>query len=187
MPTLPNFARPASRALVTAALLLVGSTIRLNAQTAGFEVLGYRTTVPATWESRAPSSSMRVAEFVLPSEGGERAEVVVYFFGAGQGGSPEANIERWRSQFSAPAGASVYEAIMTLTDAPFPTTVAEWRGSYARGVGTGPESGAARPNHTLVSVIVQAPRGSIFVQLFGPSPRVSVARDELLQAIRGLK
>jgi hypothetical protein len=187
MPRFPKFASAVRLMMAATSMLFVADLAELGAQAPPLEVLGYRASVPTTWESRTPSSSMRVAEYVLPATGAERAEVVVYFFGVGQGGSPEANIERWRSQFSAPAGGSVFEEVTTLANAPFPTTVAEWRGSYARGVGTGPDAGAARPNHTLVSVIVQAPRGTIFFQLFGPSPRVAPARGELLHVIRGLK
>ena len=57
-------------------------------------------TKPAAWKERAPVSSMRVAEFVVPKAPGdsEDAEVIVYYFGGG-GGSVEANLQRWTSQF----------------------------------------------------------------------------------------
>ena len=49
--------------------------------------------VPAGWQATAPASAMRVAEFVLPGAAGGAgdAAVVVYFFGAGSGGSVQAN------------------------------------------------------------------------------------------------
>ena len=57
-------------------------------------------TKPAAWTDRAAASLMRVAEFVVPRASGdaEDGELIVYYFG-GTGGSVEANLERWTSQF----------------------------------------------------------------------------------------
>ena len=51
---------------------------------------------PAGWIARTPSSSMRQAEYTLPRVQGdvEDAAVTVFFFGATQGGSARANIDR---------------------------------------------------------------------------------------------
>ena len=61
--------------------------------------------VPAGWVSKTPSSSMRVAEFTLPkvASDAEDATVTVYYFG-GQGGSVQANIDRWIGQMAQPDG-----------------------------------------------------------------------------------
>src|SRR5215468_7200472 len=50
--------------------------------------------VPAGWVEQAPTSSMRKAQFLLPRAPGDQAdgELVVFYFGPGQGGSVEANI-----------------------------------------------------------------------------------------------
>jgi len=49
---------------------------------------------------------MRAATYAVAAAPGDKAaaECGVYFFGAGQGGTVEANIERWKSQFRAPGG-----------------------------------------------------------------------------------
>ena len=61
--------------------------------------------VPASWTSGTPSSSMRAAQYTLPSSGGgEASELVLYFFGQGSGGSAQANIERWIGQMQQPDG-----------------------------------------------------------------------------------
>src|SRR5438876_8810802 len=56
--------------------------------------------VPDGWVSAQPSSKMRVAQFKLPKAEGdnEDGELVLYYFGANQGGTAEANIDRWISQ-----------------------------------------------------------------------------------------
>src|SRR5687768_8540566 len=51
--------------------------------------------VPSGWTAEKPTSDMRVAQYKLPkAEGdGEDALLIVYYFGQGQGGSAQANID----------------------------------------------------------------------------------------------
>lgn len=171
-----------ARAAVVAALLLVA--VNSGAQEAPLKVLDYQAPVPATWGGRTPISSMRLAEYAV--EGG-LAEIAVFFFGAGQGGDVNANIERWRSQFSAPEGGTVFEQVSEESGAAFPITVAEFRGTYARGIGTGAAAADARANHTLVAAVVETPKGSLFFQLYGPSSDVAAARNGFIGVLRALK
>src|SRR4051812_42984992 len=69
---------------------------------------GVQWTAPAGWTTQGPAP-MRAATYTIPPAPGDQAggECGVYFFGAGQGGSPEANIERWNGQFSGPGGTPV--------------------------------------------------------------------------------
>src|SRR5262245_25566287 len=148
--------------------------------------LEYKTTVPNGWTARTPSSSMRLAEYTTPTVDAGTAEVVVYFFGKGQGGSVDANLERWKSQFTNPAGGPVAEKV-THPIAPFPMTVAEYRGTYARGMGAGSDANAARSNHMLIAVVAETPRGTLFFQCFGPIAAVESQRAAYLQFAQGLK
>src|SRR4029453_17678208 len=73
-------------------LLLVNVMIALAAASLTY-------TTPDGWKTVPVASSMRVAEFALPRADGdaEDAQLVVYYFG-GQGGSVEANLQRWVGQ-----------------------------------------------------------------------------------------
>lgn len=164
------------------AVLAVASA-PLSAQAGRATFLEYTTAVPSGWTAKAPSSSMRLAEYVAPGA----TEVVVYYFGKGQGGSPEANLERWKSQFSNPAGGAVDARVTRDTSGAFPMTIAEYRGTYARGIGTGSDASAARPNHTLIAVVAETPRGTLFFQCFGPSAAVETQRAAYLKFVKGLK
>src|SRR6476619_1310835 len=66
---------------------------------------GIRWTAPAGWSAGGPAP-MRAATYAIAPVQGDTAaaECVLYFFGAGQGGSVEANIARWRGQFVDAAG-----------------------------------------------------------------------------------
>ena len=74
---------------VLALVLVALSVAALSAAALKFDV-------PKGWVSKTPSSTMRVAEFTLAKAAGdaEDATVTVYFFG-GQGGSVQANLDRW--------------------------------------------------------------------------------------------
>src|SRR2546423_9790738 len=55
---------------------------------------------PNGWSRETPSPGMRFAQYQLPAAEGdaEPASLVVYYFGAGQGGSVQANLDRWTGQ-----------------------------------------------------------------------------------------
>ena len=61
---------------------------------------------PDGWVKEQTTSSMRVAQYKLPKTEGdpEDALLVLYFFGATQGGAVQANIDRWISQMQQPDG-----------------------------------------------------------------------------------
>jgi hypothetical protein len=172
------------------AIVLAASAVSrpLCAQGTTVVLLDYHTTVPATWTSRAASSKMRLAEFVTPpADGAAGAEVVVYFFGKGQGGSVESNIARWVSQFSSSNGSPVSPIVSRDSTAPFPITFAELRGTYARGVGAGSSPELARPGQTLLAGIAETPNGTLFIQLFGPAASVAAQHDAFVRFVTGLR
>jgi hypothetical protein len=130
---------------------------------------------------------MRLAEYTIPApDGSVGAEVIVYFFGKGQGGAVAPNLARWRAQFSTPDGSKVPETITRDSSGTFPITIAEYTGTYARGIGAG-DASQAKPGQTLVAAIVETPRGTMFVQLFGASSRVAAERAALVNFVKGLK
>lgn len=172
---------------VVATLALASSAHVARAQTATVTLLGYQTAVPAGWVSRPPASTMRLAEYTIAGENGAPgAEVVVYFFGKGQGGTVGPNLTRWRAQFSTPDGSPVPEKITRDSSGTFPITVAEYTGTYARGIGAG-DASQAKPGQTLVAAIVETPQGTLFVQLFGPAAAVAKQREAAVRFVKGLK
>src|SRR5262249_61379413 len=71
---------------------------------------------PADWAVAPSSSSMRFVTYRVPAAAGdaEPGEVAVFFFGANQGGSVDANVERWNAQFT-PEASSAKPARKTET------------------------------------------------------------------------
>ena len=186
----PHFVVLAALLFTTAATAAAEPSVPLGAPASGdsaIVLLGYRTKAPAAWLPRPPASSSRLAQFVLHgSDASSDAEVVVFFFGAAQGGNVDANVARWRSQFSTPDGSPVPETIARDSSGAFPVTTAEFRGTYRRGVGAG-SADSVRTGQTLVAAIVETPRGTLFIQLFGPTATVAAHRAEFAKFVRELK
>lgn len=173
-----------------AAVLFVVGFAATMAQPAGgsqpVELLGLRSAVPATWVAAQPQSNMRVAQFTVPAAGddGAGAEMVVYYFGLAQGGTLEANVERWQSQFTGPDGGPV-EPEITELGGELEATLVSLRGSYARGVGMGP-TGDALPDRMLLAGIVETPKGNLYPQLHGPADLVTAEKPAFVAFIEGL-
>ncbi|MEP7380184.1 MAG: hypothetical protein ABI910_00790 [Gemmatimonadota bacterium] len=149
-------------------------------------LLGYHAEVPSGWVARTPSSSMRLAEFATGATG-PAADVVAYYFGPAQGGSIDDNLTRWKEQFSNPDGSELVARVTRETSGPFPLTIAEYRGTYARGIGAGSSADKALPDHALIAVITETPKGTLFFQMYGPAAVVASQRERYLAFVRGLQ
>jgi hypothetical protein len=133
-------------------------------------------------------AELRRAEWTVARTDGTSAEVIVYYFGEGQGGSADANIARWSSQFTSPEGGPVTPRVGTLDGTAFVTTVAEFEGAYARSIGPAMSGGgAAEPDQGLVAAVVETPRGNLFLQLFGDRAAVSETRADFLEMVESIR
>jgi hypothetical protein len=165
-------------------LILAASLAWAAGQVVTFQ--GLTSELPADWVASEPSSSMRLLQLGVPgAEEGEGGQFVVYYFGPGQGGSLEANLERWVSQFSNPDG-TPGEPVVTPLKSPMPATLVELRGNYARGVGMGP-TGDALPDRMLLAAVVETPQGNLYPQLHGPAALVTAQRQAFIGFIEGIR
>ena len=130
----------------------------------------------AGWQSVAPTSTMRKAQFTLPRAAGdsEDAELVVYYFGADQGGPVEANLERWYAQFSQPDGSSSAEKARVareVVDGMNLTTV-DLSGTYVAPTMPGSEEHHNQPNFRMLAAVLETSQGPYFFKLVGPEQTV---------------
>ena len=144
---------------------------------------GVRWTPPAGWQAQ-PAQAMRAATYSVPPAPGDKApgECAVYFFGAGQGGSIEDNLERWKSQFRAADGKPATAQVGTRTVRGMKVTTIDSSGEYS---GLGGPMAPAHPvaGYRLLGAIVEAPGGNIFVKFTGPLATVGAARQKFDQLI----
>jgi hypothetical protein len=146
---------------------------------------GIRWTIPPRWADQAPRS-MRVATYTVPAPaGGEAGECAVFAFGPGQGGTVDANIQRWSAQFEGgPAPQRSTRPVGGLT-----VHLAQVSGTYLAPGGPQMQSQGKRPGYKLLGAIVEGPGGLIFFKLTGPAATVAAAQAEfdalLASIVRG--
>lgn len=133
---------------------------------------------PALFIAQAPKSSMRVAEYRIDGQGQGDATLAVFYFGAGQGGDVQSNIDRWVSQFQQP-GAEKAKAKPTRRQvvAGMQVTTVDVEGNYSE-MAMNPHATAAttaQSNQRLLGAIVEGPQGPVFFKLVGPQKTVSLA------------
>ena len=161
--------------MMSLTLLLLGIASGATAQSpANPGTLAF--TTPPGWKVRAPSSSMRIAEFVLPGQDGasEPAELVVYYFG-GTGGSVEANVQRWISQFAQTDGRASSEVARreARTINALKVALVDVSGTYTAEVRPGATEHFNKPGFRMRAAVVDTPKGPYFVKLVGPASTVT--------------
>jgi len=142
-------------------------------------VAGLKWTAPPGWKSQG-RTDMRAATYLMPPAPGDtdKAECVVYFFGAGQGGSIEANIDRWKGQFTQPDGKSAAGKVDKRTVHGLPVTTIESAGDYSGMAMGAAQTPAAKHHFHLLGAIVEGPGGNIFIKFAGPEKTVAAHQRE---------
>lgn len=132
--------------------------------------------MPEGWTSKAPSSRMRVAEFVLPKVAGdaEDASLVITFFG-GQGGTVQANLDRWLTQMTQPDGRASKDVAKTsnLKTNDLTLTIMDLPGTFVAEVAPGSSEHHNKPGFHLRAAVIEGKGGPFFVRLVGPSKTVA--------------
>jgi hypothetical protein len=132
---------------------------------------------PAGWSAEQPSGSMRVAQYKLPRAEGDAADaaLVVYYFGQGQGGSVEANLDRWIGQMQQPDGSSSKSKAKTenITVDKMPVTLLDVTGTYTESMMGGAGGQQIQGPARMRAAVIETQKGAYYVKLVGPEKTVS--------------
>jgi hypothetical protein len=141
---------------------------------------------PEGWVSEQPSSGMRVAQYRLPGEAGD-ANLAVFYFGPGQGGSVEANFDRWVGQMQQPDGSPSKEKakIETTSVNGMKVTLLDVTGTYSAGdMGGGAAAQQSKPDSRMRAGVIETPKGAYYIKLVGPEKTVSRWDDSFMAFIK---
>lgn len=145
-----------------------------------------------TWEApaplvrRAPKSSMRVAEYGI--EGSPESELTVFYFGADQGGTVEANMTRWIGQFSQSDGSETKAKRSEKKYNDIEVSLVEAKGVYSGGMAMpGAPAPQAQTDAMLLGAIAKGPQGAVFFKLVGPREKLEGARGAFEGLLKSLK
>ena len=121
---------------------------------------------PDGWKSSEPSNNMRKAQFSASSPSGKSAEVVFYYFGSGNTGGIQANVDRWMKQLEEPLG----KKVDTVTIGKTRVTYAQAHGTFMSGRPFGPKT--PNPGFGLLAAIIEGKGGAVFIKMTGPKAAV---------------
>jgi hypothetical protein len=131
-----------------------------------------------TWLWQPTQRQFVVAEYVVPGrDGADQARITV----SQAGGSLDANIARWKSQFRAAGGESVEPTLDTIEAAGMKITLVEIAGEYAG------MSGSYTPDQLFIAAIVPTQPQQTFIRFVGPSKTVEANRQDFRAMIEGLE
>lgn len=151
-------------------------------------VAGLKWTAPPGWKNEG-SRPMRAATYIIPPAPGDHdtAECAVYFFGAGQGGSVDANIQRWKGQFHEAGGKPASAQVRTSTVHGLKVTTIDTSGEYAGMGGPMGQPQPARPAYRLLGAIVEGPGGNVFVKFTGPTKTIAANQAKFKSLIESFE
>lgn len=142
--------------------------------------------VPDDWIKEEPASSMRIAQYRIPSSAGD-AGCIVFYFGPGMGGDAQSNATRWARQFEQPDGRDSTELmkVSELDGAQRPVLIVEVTGTYDGGMAM---SGAPekKPGYMLLGGIAEGPDAPWFFKFTGPKSTIEAQRAAFLEMMRSV-
>jgi hypothetical protein len=167
--------------IIVAVLLLSASLLAESAA-------GVKWTAPSGWKTEA-ARPMRVVTYLAPPAAGDTAgaECAVYFFGPGQGGSVEANLDRWKGQMTAADGKPANAKIAKRTIHQIPVTTIDSSGDYSGMGGPMAATNSVAKNYRLLGAIIEAPAGSIFIKFTGPAKTMAAQQADFEQMLNSLE
>jgi hypothetical protein len=160
-------------------MVLCVSAVTVLAESAA----GVRWTAPPGWTSEG-ARPMRAATYRIAPAPGDivAAECGVYFFCPGQGGSVDANLERWQAQFPGPDGKVSPAKVAARKTGGLTVTTIETAGAYS-GMGGPLASSQSVPGYRLLGAIVEGPGGNIFVKFTGPAKTIAANGQKFEQLL----
>jgi hypothetical protein len=176
------------------AIVLVATAVSpASADPVRTQAAGLRFSHPSEWVRVPAPSDMRAAQFRVPKSASdtEDAEAVLFFFGAGQGGGAQENLDRWYGQMAQPDGKSSKDAgLVTIkTVKGLKITALDLAGTY-KGMPAPGQPAVAKPGYRLLAAAIEGEGGPWFFRIVGPDASVKAAKpafDALLESVEAHK
>jgi hypothetical protein len=155
---------------------------------------GLKSTAPAEWKQEEPSNKqMRLYQFRLAKVDGDKhdAELVIFFFGPGGGGSADANIDRWKKAFIPPEGKSIDDMskVTKMKVGDVDVTYVDIQGTYKykeRPFDPNAKE-ERRPDWRQLGIVFESKKGPYFFRLVGPAKTVTQYRKGFDDWLKGFK
>ncbi len=149
-------------------------------------VAGLLLPVPQGWVTDRPSGGMRAAQYLI-RDGDQSAEVAVFHFGPGQGGSVEDNIARWIRQVAQPDGSETQARRDKSSSGNLTIHQVIAEGTYTP-ASMGGAPAQPRPGTRLHGIVVEGgPEGTVFIRATGPAKLLAAREAEVRAFAMGIR
>jgi hypothetical protein len=113
----------------------------------------------------------------------------VYYFGTGQGGGIQENIDRWVGQIVQPDGSPSSDRAKTenMSIGGFDVTTVDVSGTYMASMGPRSSTNKEQPGYRMLAAIVEGPEGAVFFKVTGPEKSIAAQAgeyDALLESLQ---
>lgn len=150
------------------------------------ELDGLKSKTPPGWEVAKPSSKLQMYRIVLPKVAGDDkdAEMTIFHFGKGGGGSLDANIDRWRKMFDKPTENTERYDVGKVR-----VTVVDLKGTYLEKFPPFDPNAKVtrRPDYRMFGVYFDSPNGPFFVRAVGPAKTMEQHKKNFDGWLKGFK
>lgn len=165
--------------------LLCALTATLFAAEETFKAGSFTFQKPAAFKSKpTPPGGMRAAQLEFTDAKGT-AETIFFYFGGGQGGATQANVDRWLASFQEPKD-KLNSKVEKKKIGSGEVTYVEAEGTYMSGMPGAQKT--PQPGSKLLGAILESPDGNVFVRMTGPIATVKAADADFRKMIEsGLK
>jgi len=132
---------------------------------------------------------MRAATYPVAPAPGDRegAECVVYFFGIGQGGSIQANLDRWEGQFKDSSGKPAPAKVNKYTVHGLSVTTIDVSGEYSGMAGPAATAPVRVFGYRLLGAIVESRDGNVFIKFTGPAKTMAANQPKFQQLLNSFQ
>lgn len=153
-------------------------------------VAGLSWSVPAVWAEQS-QRPMRVATYSTETAEGDPGpgEVAVFYFGPGEGGTVEANVNRWFQQFDQEDGRPTSEVAEreTMDVDDVRVTLVRASGTYNAAAGPMAPRADLRPGYRLIGAIAEGPEGAVFFKFTGPEDTVEQEESRFMSMVESIR
>lgn len=134
--------------------------------------------IPAHWRIDT-SSSMRVATYQIDSE----TDCAVFYFGQGQGGNVQANIDRWVGQFAETDRTE--PKVEKMSPNGVNVTLLSLQGTFITGTMTG--NPIPKPEFGMLAAVCESETGPVFFKITGPKNEVNKSHEDFVSLLKSVK
>lgn len=141
---------------------------------------------PASWKQQKPGNRLRAYQFAVGD-----ADLAIFFFGEGSGGSADDNIKRWKSQFQPPEGKTIDDVskVEKFKVGPAELTLLDIHGTFlSKNPPFDPNAKTVRKdNYRRFGVYFACDGGPYFITLTGPAATLERNRKSFDDWLKNFK